>query len=93
MDNDFDLKRIDDYAKTFTGNHQIRKPWWKRIQEIKMWFKYVVIIVFVIDAITELMASRNKKFNVPTPRTRLMTGILYVVLAVLAMIVQACESL
>ena len=52
-----------------------------------MWFKYVVIIVFVIDAITELMASRNKKFNVPTPRTRLMTGILYVVLAVLAMIV------
>ena len=43
-----------------------------------MWFKYVVIVVFAVDALFAFMGWRGKKMNTETPTGLLMSGILYV---------------
>jgi hypothetical protein len=43
-----------------------------------MWFKYVVIVVFAVDALFAFMGWRGKKWKEETPTGLLMTGILYV---------------
>ena len=51
-----------------------------------MWFKYVVIVVFAIDALFAFMGWRGKKWKTETPTGLLMSGIFYIIMAVLVVI-------
>ena len=43
-----------------------------------MWFKYIVIVVFAIDALFAFLGWHGKRMNAETPTGLLLTGILYV---------------
>jgi hypothetical protein len=51
-----------------------------------MWFKYVVIIVFAIEALVSLLAWRGKKLKEETPVGYLLAGLSYIVLIIGAVI-------
>jgi hypothetical protein len=51
-----------------------------------MWFKWIVIVVFAVDAVFALLSWRNKKLNNPTPTGQLMAGCFYAAMAVLVFI-------
>lgn len=50
------------------------------------WFKYVVVAVFAVDALTSLLAWRGKKLREPSPMGQLMAGVCYVVMAVAVLV-------
>lgn len=51
-----------------------------------MWFRYVVVGVFAVEALFYFLESRGKRMNVATPIGNLMAGIFYIAMAVLVVI-------
>jgi hypothetical protein len=51
-----------------------------------MWFKYLIIFVFTVEAVTNIMGYFGKRFNQPTLTATMITGVFFVVMAIMAFI-------
>jgi hypothetical protein len=50
------------------------------------WFKYLVMLVFAVEAVSNFLASRGKQIKQPTPTGMIIAGVFYVAMVVMAFI-------